>query len=74
MKQYPQAKNIKIRFAGQVVTLANEADRKKTKAGVELYVEKQPNGYLRPWAAIPDGTLNKYMHEQPEIVSVQWEE
>lgn len=72
MKTYPKAINIRVKFAGQVVTLADETDRKKTKAGAELYVDRTPNGYLRPWATIPPGTLEIYKHDRPEIVSVQW--
>jgi hypothetical protein len=73
MTTYPKAKNIKIKFAGQVVTLKDENDRQKTRAGVELWIEQKPAGEFRPMATIPDGTLEKYKHDRPEIISQDWE-
>jgi hypothetical protein len=73
MKTYTKAKNIKIKFAGQVVTLKDESDRKKTSAGVEIWIQQQSAGNIRPMASIPDGTLEKYKHCRPEMISIQWE-
>jgi hypothetical protein len=59
VKTYTKAKNIKVKFAGQVVTLKDETDRKKTRDGVEIWIQQQSAGNIRPMASIPDGTLEK---------------
>ena len=71
-KRLQKAINIKIRFAGQVVTLADEYDRKTTNAGVQIWIKQKPSNEIQPQATIPDGTLNQYKHDRPEIVDVQW--
>lgn len=72
-KQYAQVKNIKVTFHGHVVTLADGTDRKKTPEGVEIWIQYKPAGEIRPMADIPAGTLGKYKHCRPEIISIEWQ-
>jgi len=67
--QYPF--NIKIRFAGEVVTLSDKDDRQTTPSGVTLH-GRMRGPEFQPLAEIPDGTLEKYKHERPKILSADW--
>ena len=69
-----KATNIKVKFNHHTVTLTDENDRRKTPEGVEIYIQQKPGNDIRPMAVIPEGTLEKYKHCRPEIVSVQWQE
>ena len=73
MKKYPEAINVKVLFNGCLMTLANSNDRQKTTEGVEIWLQKQPGGAVRPMASIPDGTLDKYKHCRPEIIEQDWD-
>ena len=73
MKSRLVATKIKIKFAGKVITLIDENDRKKILDGVELWIQQQPANNIRPMATIPDGTLEKYKHCRPEILDMKWE-
>lgn len=74
MKPRVKATNLRVKFNGYTVTLADESDRRKTPEGVEIWIQQKPGNEIRPMASIPDGTLEKYKHCRPEIVSVQWAE
>ena len=74
MKPRTAIRNIKIRFHGHSVTLTDEADRRTTPEGVELWVQQLPHNGLKPMAAIPEGTLSRYMHMRPEFVSCDWDD
>lgn len=69
MKQFPV--NIKMKFGKAIVILATHTDRATTTEGVVLYVKMTPST-TRAWADIPEGTLKKYMHLKPVIVSCDW--
>ena len=73
MKTRMKAKNIKVKFNGHKVTLPDENDRRKTSEGVEIWIQLQPGNNIRPMADIPEGTLEKYKHCRPEIISNDWE-
>lgn len=74
MKTRIKAKNIIVRFHGYTVILPDETDRRKTPEGVEIYMQFQPANNIRPMAAIPDGTLEKFKHCRPEVIDMEWEE
>lgn len=69
-----KAKNIKVKFNGHTVTLADESDRQKTSEGVEIWIQQKPANNIRPMADIPEGTLETFKHCRPSIVSVDWVE
>lgn len=73
MKEYAKAKQIKVKFHGHVVTLADEDDRKTTPEGVEIWIQKKPAGAIRPMASVPEGTLETYKHCRPETISIEWD-
>lgn len=73
MKPRMIAKNIKVKFNGHTVTLPDENDRRKTPEGVEIWMQQQPANNIRPMASCPDGSLDKFKHCRPEIVSIDWE-
>ena len=73
MKKYPEAVNVKVKFNGCLVTLANSNDRRKTIEGVEIWLQRKPDGAVRPMATIPEGTLDKYKHCRPEIIKNDWD-
>lgn len=74
MKPRMIAKNIKIKFHGHTITLPTEADRRKTPEGVEIWIQQKPGNEIRLMVDIPDGTLEKYKHCRPQIVSFNWVE
>lgn len=67
----PRVKNIKIKFGKEIVILPTSESRVKTNSGVEIYIQERQTDY-RPWAAIPDGTLEEHKHHRPEII--EWVE
>ena len=69
MDKYPI--NIKIKFGSEIVTLQTTNDRVKTKTGVEIYMQQRQSDW-RPWAIIPDGTLEKHKHDKPKVIKVDW--
>jgi hypothetical protein len=70
MNQVPV--NIKVRFGSSVVKLSDHNSRATTKDGVEIYIKMRAASGAQPMATIPDGTLSKYMHCRPEIISCDW--
>ena len=70
MKQVPI--NIKVKFGNQTAFLENHTSRAKTAEGVEIYLKMRPANEVQAMADIPDGTLDKYMHCRPQIVSCEW--
>jgi hypothetical protein len=70
MNQVPV--NIKVKFGSSVVKLKDHTSRATTKDGVEIYITMRAASRAQPMAVIPDGTLNKYMHCRPEIISCDW--
>lgn len=67
--------NIKIRFAGAVVTIRNHDETIELTGkcpGVKLWMQHRAGNEWRPMATVPDGTLDRYMHERPEILSCDW--
>lgn len=72
MKPRTAIRNIKIRFHGHMVTLTDEADRRTTPEGVELWVRQIPHNGIKPMATIPSEMLETYMHFRAEIVSYEW--
>ena len=73
MKPRLKAKNIKVEFHGYTVKLTDENDRRTTPEGVEIWIQLQPANNIRPMAACPDGSLEKFKHSRPKIVSLDWE-
>ena len=71
-KKYPEANNIKVRFGREVVLLDTADDRKRTAAGVVIWIKRKPGGEIQPMAQIPDGTLEQYKHFRPIIESLTW--
>ena len=72
MKPRTAIRNIKIRFHGHMVTLTDEADRRTTPEGVELWVRQIPHNGIKTMATIPSGTLETYKYFRPELVSCDW--
>ena len=70
MKQV--ARNIRVEFAGERVTLSDPNDSKETASGVTIYVKARPGGGFQPFALIPDGTLDRYKHNRPTVEKVDW--
>ena len=71
MKQFPI--NIKVKFAGEIFHLENHESRAASeKSGVVIYLKMRPANNFQPIAEIPNGTLEKYKHCRPEIVSCDW--
>lgn len=70
-KQIPV--NIKVKFAGEIFHLENHESRPKSeKSGVVIWLKMRPANEVQPMAEIPDGTLDKYKHCRPQIVSCDW--
>ncbi len=66
------ATNIKIKFGNQICVLENENSREIFPSGVEIYGKVRSDGRFQPFAQIPDGTLNEYMHCRPVILKNDW--
>jgi hypothetical protein len=70
MKQVPV--NIKVKFGSAIVKLENHESHATTKEGVEIWLKMRPANEVQPMATIPDGTLEKYKHCRPKIISCDW--
>jgi len=71
-KQYMHPVNIKVRFHGHTVALADMSDRQTTAEGVQIWIQSQPAGCFRPMADIPEGTLDQFKHCRPKIIQNEW--
>ena len=71
MRQIPA--NIKVKFAGEIFHLKDHTSRPVSeKSGVEIWLQMRPANVVKPMANIPEGTLEKYKHARPEILSCEW--
>ena len=69
---YMDPVNIKVRFHGHTVTLADMNDRQTTPEGVQIWIQLQPAGWFRPMASLPVGTLDQFKRCRPQIVQNDW--
>lgn len=65
--------NIRVKFGNEYAFLKNAESIFVTQDGVKIWIKSRPGNNYQPMAEIPDGTLEKYKHCRPEIISCAWE-
>jgi len=66
------AVNIKVKFDNEICILDDENSSINLTSGVRIYGKVRPDGRFQPFAEIPDGTLDKYMHCRPVVLKNDW--